>query len=95
MQLFLEQGTYRFPQQVADEGGTNSSTETFMRTIGRTKPVRYRIVNKAPEKKSHDWKRVVAVFVSGANWQFKGWPFEVKLLPCPSLLCFTMCAPNL
>ncbi|CAL8463246.1 g2780 [Coccomyxa elongata] len=72
---FLEQGTYTFPQQVAEQGGAKNQVETFGRTIGRAKPVRYVVTNRAPDAKSHDWKRVVAVFVSGAAWQFKGWPF--------------------
>lgn len=89
LQLFLEQGTYRFPQQVADEGGTKRNSETFQRTIGRSKPVRYLITNKAPGIQDHDWKRVVAVFVSGAAWQFKDWPFKVELFLC--LFCPPCC----
>ncbi len=74
----MEQGTYTFPQQVAEQGGAKNQVETFGRTIGRAKPVRYVVTNRAPDAKSHDWKRVVAVFVSGAAWQFKGWPFPVS-----------------
>ena len=39
--------------------------------------VKYEITDKPPDKKdSKSWARVVAVFVSGKEWQFKDWPFK-------------------
>jgi hypothetical protein len=69
---------YKFPQQCVDEGAPKKSYDVFQRTIGKAKPVLYHITNKAPDPKSHDWRRVVAVFVSGQAWQFKGWPHPVR-----------------
>jgi parafibromin len=38
--------------------------------------VPYRVVDN-PAKLSHaEWDRVVAVFVMGQAWQFKGWPWD-------------------
>ncbi|TMS33048.1 hypothetical protein L596_000831 [Steinernema carpocapsae] len=37
-------------------------------------PVPYRVVEDPLKLKADDWSRVVAVFVMGPNWQFKGWP---------------------
>ena len=39
-------------------------------------PTRYFITDKTDNFRSLDWSRVVAVVVSGAAWQFKGWPFK-------------------
>ena len=51
-----------------------------MRTMGRKPPgVPYVITSKAPHASSNDWRRVVAVFVSGQAWQFKDWPHQARL----------------
>ena len=36
--------------------------------------VPYRIVDNPLRLERKDWERVVAVFVAGPAWQFKGWP---------------------
>lgn len=41
---------------------------------GNTVP--YRIIDNALKLSSDDWDRVVAVFVQGPAWQFKGWPWD-------------------
>ncbi|KAL7298159.1 parafibromin [Trichogramma pretiosum] len=38
--------------------------------------VPYRIVDNPLKLTPSDWERVVAVFVMGPAWQFKGWPFD-------------------
>lgn len=38
--------------------------------------VPYRIVDQPGKLTPQDWNRVVAVFVLGPQWQFKGWPWE-------------------
>ena len=48
------------------------------RSIGREPPVTYHVTDRAPDRGSKDWARVVAVFVTGAAWQFKGWPFKAR-----------------
>jgi len=37
--------------------------------------VPYRIIDNPGRLTNADWERVVAVFVMGQAWQFKGWPF--------------------
>ena len=37
---------------------------------------RYFVTDRTDAFRSVDWRRVVAVVVSGAAWQFKGWPFR-------------------
>jgi parafibromin len=38
--------------------------------------VPYRVVDQPGKLQAHEWSRVVAVFVLGPAWQFKGWPWE-------------------
>lgn len=38
--------------------------------------VPYRVIDNPQKLSSADWERVVAVFVMGPAWQFKGWPFD-------------------
>lgn len=38
--------------------------------------VPYRVVDQPNKLTPQDWSRVVAVFVFGPAWQFKGWPYE-------------------
>lgn len=38
--------------------------------------VPYRIVDNPGKLSNTDWERVVAVFVMGPAWQFKGWPWD-------------------
>jgi parafibromin len=79
---FLEEGRF-VPAEEARAAGAKkpaSGRVTITRTIGRGGPggrpaVPYEITDRAPLAGSPDWRRVVAVFVGGAAWQFKGWPF--------------------
>lgn len=38
--------------------------------------VPYRVVDQPGKLQPHEWSRVVAVFVLGPQWQFKGWPWD-------------------
>jgi hypothetical protein len=38
--------------------------------------VPYRIIDNPQKLSPADWDRVVAVFVMGPAWQFKGWPWD-------------------
>ncbi|GAB1597652.1 parafibromin-like [Argonauta hians] len=38
--------------------------------------VPYRIIDNPTKLQADDWDRVVAVFVQGPAWQFKGWPWD-------------------
>lgn len=41
-----------------------------------SKNCKYMVIDNIALLTKDDWKRVVAVFVSGAEWQFKGWPWN-------------------
>lgn len=57
-------------------GQKKHSNIVFKRRYKRDRSVKYEVTDKAPHKRSEDWARVVAVFVSGKEWQFKDWPFR-------------------
>ncbi|GFQ72298.1 parafibromin [Trichonephila clavata] len=38
--------------------------------------VPYRVIDNAQKLSEDEWDRVVAVFVQGPTWQFKGWPWN-------------------
>ena len=38
--------------------------------------VPYRVIDTPQRLTMEDWDRVVAVFVMGPAWQFKGWPWD-------------------
>ena len=84
-QVFLEECVYRFPQQVEEGGAKKAASASFTRTVGRAQPVVYHVTERAPKPSSPDWRRVVAVFVTGQAWQFKGWPHPARALPSQPL----------
>ncbi|KAK3730029.1 hypothetical protein QZH41_009535 [Actinostola sp. cb2023] len=47
----------------------HADTTTTMVTVP------YRVVDSTTRLQPNDWNRVVAVFVQGPTWQFKGWPW--------------------
>ncbi len=38
--------------------------------------VPYRVIDNPQKLTNAEWERVVAVFVMGPAWQFKGWPWD-------------------
>lgn len=86
LQIFLEQGQYQAVessrQEAAAVGKGKVSKDRIHRTIGRQRPIRYEITDKAPTDKA-TWDRVVALFCLGKAWQFKAYPkalFPVSFL---------------
>ncbi len=77
-QRLLEEGAYQAPDAARAAGARKQALEVVARSIGRGAPVAYHVTDRAPERGSRDWARVVAVFVTGAAWQFKGWPFKAR-----------------
>ena len=58
-------------------GGTRRENElliTRRKEGGLTVP--YRVIDNPAKLTNADWDRVVAVFVMGQAWQFKGWPWD-------------------
>ncbi len=80
-QIFLEEGRFTTWQECQEAGIKKASTRTFQRTINRAKPVTYHVTDTAPAPLDQAWRRVVAVFVQGKEWQFRDWPFPVRPPP--------------
>ncbi|BES93455.1 unnamed protein product [Nesidiocoris tenuis] len=59
------------------QAGEKRANEVLLqrRKDGNT-TVPYRVIDNPGKLSSSDWERVVAVFVMGPAWQFKGWPYN-------------------
>ena len=74
---FLQNGKFEQWDVVRKAGAKKSSAVYISRTYKRDgQKIKYEVTEKAPHKRSEDWARVAAVFVLGAKWQFKDWPFR-------------------
>ena len=92
LQEFLQHGVYKLPHEALPDGAPRPAVDKFMRTMGREPPgVPYVITSKAPDIRSNDWRRVVAVFVSGQTWQFKDWPHKARPAPADRPLKRSLC----
>ncbi|KAJ9591699.1 hypothetical protein L9F63_001786 [Diploptera punctata] len=49
--------------------------------------VPYRVIDNPQKLTNADWERVVAVFVMGPAWQFKGWPWDGNPVEIFSKIC--------
>ncbi|KAK6631836.1 accessory factor associated with RNA polymerase II [Polyplax serrata] len=49
--------------------------------------VPYRVIDNPQKLSNADWDRVVAVFVMGPAWQFKGWPWDGNPVEIFSKIC--------
>ncbi|XP_037944568.1 parafibromin [Teleopsis dalmanni] len=49
--------------------------------------VPYRVIDNPQKLTAQDWQRVVAVFVMGPAWQFKGWPWDSNPVEIFSKIC--------
>ena len=64
--------------QKKSEGMKRDNEVLIQRRKGNT-TVPYRVIDNISKLQSHDdWDRVVAVFVQGPAWQFKGWPWLLQ-----------------
>lgn len=67
--------------EIKEKGAAKDFTVTVNRGRNRAGSVPYQIVDNIQRLRVEDWKRVVAVFVQGNLWQFKGWkwtdPIEI------------------
>jgi len=79
-QNFFEKEKFEPWQDIQKEASKNKTKKpthgSILRTYKRDQPTKYEITDQVP-KSGEDWKRVVAVFVHGANWQFKDWPKHI------------------
>ena len=60
-------------QGAAAVGRGKLPKDRIHRSVGRARPIRYEITDRAPSDKA-TWDRVVALFCLGKAWQFKAYP---------------------
>ena len=58
------------------QGGLRENEILLQRRKEGNITVPYRIIDNPAKLTPQDWNRVVAVFVMGPAWQFKGWPWD-------------------
>lgn len=71
----LQELRYVTVEQKRSEGAKRDNEVLLQRNKNGT-TVPYRVIDNPSKLTQADWDRVVAVFVMGPTWQFKGWPCE-------------------
>lgn len=71
--FFLNCGSWKV--NCCDLPGKRENEVLVQRSKSDGTTVPYRILDNHLKLAPEDWDRVVAVFVQGPAWQFKGWPW--------------------
>jgi parafibromin len=66
-------------QAIREQSTTRPTSATIERHINNDTVAVYQVIDSVDRLKPDDWKRVVAVFVTGAEWQFKNWVWQNPL----------------
>lgn len=69
------------------QGNTRENEVLVQRIKDGQTTVPYRIIDNPSKLNAQDWSRVVAVFVMGPAWQFKGWPWDGNPVEIFSKIC--------
>ncbi|EDW15793.1 parafibromin [Drosophila mojavensis] len=76
--------------------GCQRESEVLLHRKRNNQTVSYRVVDNPIKLSQQDWQRVVAVFVMGPQWQFKGWPWDGNPVEIFSKICaFHLCFSEL
>lgn len=67
--------------------GATRSNEILLQRRRDDTTVPYRVIDTPNRLTAQDWARVVAVFVMGPTWQFKGWPWDGNPVEIFSKIC--------
>lgn len=72
---FLEEGTFMSSTEKR-QSGAKKENKVYIQRKKQGIAVRYEVIDDGSKLSSNDWHRVVAVFVHGPLWQFRGWKFS-------------------
>ncbi|KAF9379573.1 accessory factor associated with RNA polymerase II [Podila verticillata] len=75
---FLEEQTFVDSQELRDKGEakpTNIKIERRQKP-NETQKTYYQVIDSTDHMRPEDWDRVVCVFTTGAEWQFKKWKWQ-------------------
>ncbi|XP_022218858.2 parafibromin [Drosophila obscura] len=76
--------------------GCPRDSEVLLQRKRNNQTVSYRVIDNPIKLSQQDWQRVVAVFVMGPQWQFKGWPWDGNPVEIFSKICaFHLCFSEL
>ncbi|XP_036673173.3 parafibromin [Drosophila suzukii] len=76
--------------------GCQRDSEVLLQRKRNNQTVSYRVIDNPIKLSQQDWQRVVAVFVMGPQWQFKGWPWDGNPVEIFSKICaFHLCFSEL
>ncbi|ALC47106.1 hyx [Drosophila busckii] len=76
--------------------GCQRESEVLLQRKRNNQTVSYRVIDNPIKLSQQDWQRVVAVFVMGPQWQFKGWPWDGNPVEIFSKICaFHLCFSEL
>ncbi|CAD6991141.1 parafibromin [Ceratitis capitata] len=67
--------------------GSARDNEVLLQRKRNNQTVPYRVIDNPQKLSAQDWQRVVAVFVMGPAWQFKGWPWDGNPVEIFSKIC--------
>ncbi|KAF9334758.1 accessory factor associated with RNA polymerase II [Podila minutissima] len=75
---FLEEQTFVDSQELRDRGEAKPSNIKIERRQkpNETQKTYYQVIDSTDHMKAEDWDRVVCVFTTGAEWQFKKWKWQ-------------------
>lgn len=72
----LQELKFMTTEQKRAQGCARENEVLLQRSKEANTTVPYRIIDNPTKLTAQDWQRVVAVFVMGPAWQFKGWPWD-------------------
>ncbi|CAH0394551.1 unnamed protein product [Bemisia tabaci] len=67
--------------------GARRENEVLLQRRKESFTVPYRVIDNPQKLTNADWDRVVAVFVMGPTWQFKGWPWDGNPIEIFAKIC--------
>ncbi|KAF9575108.1 accessory factor associated with RNA polymerase II [Mortierella alpina] len=75
---FLEDQIYVDSQEIRNQGGAKPTRLVIERRqkANETHKTPYHVIDSADHLRPEDWDRVVCVFTTGAEWQFKKWKWQ-------------------
>jgi len=74
---FLEEGTF-IPNEIKRKSSAKRNPVVELDTASRKGiPKAFKVVDNVTRFSEKDWRRVVAVFVHGPEWQFKEWKWSL------------------
>lgn len=88
---FLDKGQFTTTSEAKSHSRGKENMLSFDHKFGpASRTIRFQIVDNPARLVKDDWSRVVAVFVQGSLWQFKGWKWESPVELFQNVLGFSL-----